>query len=203
MRYPLVRFSLLAGLLIIGGLSCAKSPRALTPSASDLLLPSYEDLLPDGRPSVGPSIGPGLGNGSSPSDTGMTATLATLGIRLTSEQQTQLRTLTEVQPNGRWSRSQNQTAEQNLLANYRRFNPLFTPAFESAEEYRIRALSFAEKSTVPHYLDLQYYLDNNRLLVVKWDETSGEFVVIQADGTLVNYLITRVIQPPRYLKVDL
>lgn len=180
--------------------SCAVSPRAIAPSANDLLLPGFEDLLPDGRPSAGPtstpSISPDLAGG-------MTTVLNSLGVRLTNEELAQLRVLTEIQPNGRWSRSQNQTAEQNLVANYRRFNPLFSPEFTSAEEYRVRALSFAEKSTIPYYFDLQYYLDNKRLLVVKWDEVSGEFVVIQSDGTLVNYLITRVIQPPRYLKIDL
>ncbi|HEY9840670.1 MAG: hypothetical protein ACAI44_13280 [Candidatus Sericytochromatia bacterium] len=176
------------------------SPHAPKPNPADLLLPSFDALIPGGTDTSGlaPSPVPSASAG-----VGLLASLSQLGIHLSTEEITQLRNLTEVQPNGRWSRSQSQTAEQNLLANYKRFSPLFNPSLDSAEEYRLRAVTFAEKATVPYYLDLQYYLDTKRLLVAKWNEESGEFVVVQSDGSLVNYLITHAIQPPRYLKVEL
>lgn len=179
--------------------SCALNPIAQRPNANELVLPSFEELLPDGPSNTDqlPHVDPNANSGS------LLTTLSTLGIHLSNEEVSQLRKLTEIQPNGRWSRSQTQTPEQNLLANFRRFGPLFTPPLESAEEYRVQAISFAEKASVPYYLDLQYYLDAKRLLVIKWDETSGQFVVVQSDGSLVNYLITHAIQSPRYLKVEL
>lgn len=179
--------------------ACALNPLANRPSTEELLFPSYEDLLPDGRVSATTPID----SGSEPvaGDMSLQATLSSLGVQLSSQEWTQLRFLTEVKPNGHWSRSSDRSAEQNLLANFRRFAPLFNPPIQTAEEYRTRAVAFAEKEKVDYYLDFRYYTSNNRLLVVKWDIDSGEFLVIQSDGTLVNYLITQDIEPPRYLKV--
>ncbi|PKL80269.1 MAG: hypothetical protein CVV27_00640 [Candidatus Melainabacteria bacterium HGW-Melainabacteria-1] len=183
------------------GSACVLTPKALPPSPTELLLPSFEDLLPDGRPSAGPLPLP-QPSGSLGSST-FVDSLNRLGINLTTQDIAQIKSLMEIQPSGRWARSQSQTAEQNLLSNFNRFGIMFQPPLTSAEDYRVRAVSFAEKSSVPYYFDLQYYLDNRRMLLVKWDEVSEEFVVIQSDGTLVNYLTTKAIQPPRYLKVDL
>lgn len=186
----------LACLAIAAG--CAKSPTPRQPTAAELLLPSYEDLLPGGPSNVDQSIP----MPSAEPGTSLSENLARYGVRLSADELERIDTLTKVQPSGKWSRSQSQSPEQNLLANFNRFNILFAPPFDTAEEYRVRAISFAEKTTVPYYLDLAYYNDTKRLLVVKWDETSGEFVVIQSDGSLVNYLTTRAIRPPRYLKIE-
>lgn len=178
--------------------SCALNPLAQRPEVNDLLFPSYEDLLPDGRTSVDePTPGPS----SAPDAENIFLVLTRLGVNLSSLEMQQLRALTNVVPSGVWARSQSQTAEQNLLANFRRFAPAFNPPINSPEEYRQRAVTFAEKTSSDFYLDLEYYLSNRRLLVVKWDETSNEFIVLQPDGSVVNYLITEDISPPRYFKI--
>lgn len=194
MNHPL-KLSLLA--LLLSG--CIKSPQAPKPTHQDLILPGFEDLLPGGTGSTLPSTAPSAGS----TDPGLLANLESLGVRLSTQEITQLRNMTQVQPNGRWAKSQDKTAEQNLLANYKRFGPLFTPSIDTADDYRLQAVTFAEKSAVPYYLDLQYYLDNKQLLVLKWSEASGEFVMIQSDGSLANYLITHAVTPPRYYKIDL
>lgn len=199
MRHPLKSGIVLSVLLTA---ACVKSPQAPKVQASDLKLPSFEDLLPDGLSQAGTRPSP-VPSASAPSSQGLLASLNQLNIRLSTQEITQLRNLTQVQPNGRWARSQNDTAEQNLVKNFLRFGPLFTPSLDTAEEYRLKAVTFAEKASVSYYLDLQYYLDSKGLLVVKWSEETGEFVMIQPDGTLANYLISHAIQPPRYLKIDL
>ncbi len=186
--------------------ACVVNPIAQRPSNQDLLLPSFEDLLPGGPSNVGQLPGqlPSSNPSVSPSDEpDFISTLASYRIQLTNTELQQLKQLIEVQPSGKWARSQSQTAEQVLVANYRRFGEAFEPQLENAEEYRVRAVTFAEKPDIPYYLDVQYYLDEKRLLVIKWDSTTGEYVVIQSNGALVNYLITRAIQPPRYLEIDL
>lgn len=179
-------------------LSCALNPLAQRPEVNELLFPSYEDLLPDGRTNVDdPTPGPS----SAPDTETIFMVLTRLGVNLSPLEMQQLRALTEVVPSGAWARSQTQTAEQNLLANYRRFAPSFNPPINSPEEYRQRAVTFAEKTSVDFYLDLEYYLSNRRLLVVKWDDASNEFIVLQPDGSLVNYLVTEAISTPRYFKI--
>lgn len=197
-------------LILAAVASCVVNPIAQRPSSQELLLPSFEDLLPGGPSNVGqlpgqlPSSNPSSSPGDQPDEEpDFLSVLASYRIQLTASEIQQLKQLLQTQPSGKWARSQSQTAEQVLLANYRRFGPAFTPTLENAEEYRVKAVTFAEKTNVPYYMDVQYYLDEKRLLVIKWDSDTGEYIVIQSSGALVNYLITRAIQPPRYLEIDL
>lgn len=172
-------------------------------------MPSFEDLLPGGFGSTSQTgangsttTTPGAISSAPPDGGTLIANLNALGVRLSAQEIVQLQNMTQVQPSGRWSKSQDKTAEQNLLANFKRFGPMFTPSIADADTYRLQAVTFAEKSAVPYYLDLQYYLDTKQLLVLKWDEVTGEFVMVQSDGTLANYLITHAIQAPRYYKIQ-
>lgn len=185
--------------------ACITNPTAPRPSASDLILPGFDDLLPDSTggvatlPGVEPSVAPGT-----PQEPLLRTQLGSLGVELTSQEWAQLRSLIAVEPNGFWSQSVSRSAEQNLLSNFQRFGSLFNdPPLDDAESYREQAVAFAKREDVPFYLDFRYYVSNQRLLLVKWAEDSGEFVVLQLDGSLVNYLITRDIVAPRYLKVVL
>ena len=186
--------------------ACITNPTAPTPSQSDLVLPGFDDLVPDATGNGTPAI-PGVEPSTSPdmpTDPSLRTQLGSLGVEFSNQEWAQLRALVAVKPNGFWSRSVNSSPEQNLLSNFQRFGSLFNdPPLLDAENYRERAVEFAERDDVPFYLDFRYYVANQRLLLVKWDQDSGEFVVLQLDGSLVNYLITRDIVAPRYLKVVL
>lgn len=186
--------------------ACVTNPTPPQPSASDLVLPGFDDLVPDSTGVTTPAV-PGIEPSAppiNPQEPLLRSQLASLGVELTNQEWAQLRSLIAVKPNGFWSQSVSRTAEQNLISNYERFGSLFNdPPLDDAETYRAQALAFAEREDVPFYLDFRYYVSNQRLLVVKWDQDSGEFVVLQMDGSLVNYLITRDIVAPRYLKVVL
>lgn len=204
MRYPVIA-SLVLGLCFGGLLSaCVINPQPDRPTLSDLRLPDYEDLISGGGTDI---LDPDLPRGGiqSPSlDTGELRETLRLqyGIQLNNAQWAQLRALAQVSPNGEWSASANRTAQENLEVNYQRFSPLFTPLITSVNEYKLKAVSFAENPQVPFYLDVNYFVTRQSILLVKWSEASGEFILLQPDGTVANYLITRDITPANYVKVQ-
>lgn len=194
----------LIGICLLLSLSsaCVVNPTASQPDPQTLRLPDFEDLLPDGPSNINDiSTNPQEPLPSNRSN--FIATLSAYGIRLNNAELASLKHLTSVKPTGKWSRTRTQSAEQALNANFRRFGSLFQPPPNDAEEYRLRAVSFAEKNEIPYFLDLQYYLDTNQFLVVRWDEKTGEFISIQPDGSLINYLISTAVKSSRYIRIDL
>ena len=206
MRYSPVSsglcFALLLMSLSLG--ACISNPRPEQPTLEDLRLPNYEDLISGGGQDI---LDPNLPRGGiqSPNlDTGELRETLRLqyGIQLDNSQWAQLRALTQVSANGEWSASANRSAEENLLVNYQRFAPLFTPIITSVNEYKLKAVSFAENPRIPFYLDVNYFVTRQTLLLIKWDEDTGEFILLQPDGTVANYLVTRDITPANYVKVQ-
>ena len=189
----------LATLLLLS--ACVVNPTATRPDAASLKLPDFEDLVPDTDSSLNPGLSPETP--AVPKTGTFMATLSGYGIRLSSLELSALKKLITVKPTGKWSRTRTQSAEQSLNANYKRFASLFEPVPADAAAYQKQAVAFAEKLTVPYYLDLQYYLDSGQFLVIRWSEKSGEFIGVQPDGTVINYLISTAVKPPRYLKIDL
>lgn len=183
--------------------ACVVNPTAARPDSSSLKLPDFEDLLPDAGDSGGLKPDTALNTPTLPKTGTFMATLNSYGIRLSSLELNALKKLITVKPTGKWSRTRTQSAEQSLNSNYKRFASLFEPVPADADEYQKRAITFAEKLTVPYYLDLQYYLDSGQFLVIRWSEKTGEFIGIQPDGAVINYLISTAVKPPRYLKIDL
>lgn len=184
--------------------ACITNPRPEQPTLADLRLPNYEDLISGGGEDV---LDPNLPQGGiqSPNlDTGVLRETLRLqyGIQLDNSQWAQLRALTQVSANGNWSASANRSAEENLEVNYQRFSPLFTPIITSVNEYKLKAVSFAENPRVSFYLDVNYFVTRKTLLLIKWNEETGEFILLQPDGTVANYLVTRDITPANYVKVQ-
>lgn len=194
----------LSFLLLLLTSACVLNPQASLPNQNELVLPSFNDLLPDGST---PGSLPDPTASSNPNNgISLRQSLNQLNIQLSPQEWSTLNTITQTHPSGRWAKSADKSPEQNLLANYQRFSPLFIPPLtpiSSAEDYRAKAISFAEKASVPYYLDLKYYLETKLILVVKWSSDTGEFVSIYDDGTLANYLVTHSVAPPRYLQVVL
>ena len=193
MRYALIVLSLSLS-------ACSLIPAAEQPLPDQLLLPRYEDLLPDGAAAPGLPANPDA-SADPTAEPRLRNVLEQMNVPFSEQNWLTLRRLVDTQPSGLWSRSQDFSAAENLQANFQRFGPLFNPPINSAEAYRVRAVSFAEKASVPHYLDLDYFLTHQRILVAKWDASTSEFVVKQSDGSLVNYLLTQAVPSPRYLKV--
>ncbi len=203
MRYSFFHL-ILSSLVSLSLSACVINPQAERPELNDLRLPDYEDLISGGGNDI---LDPNLPRGGiqSPNlDTGeLRETLRTrYGIQLDNQQWNQLRLLTQVTPNGNWSASSNRSAEDNLEINFERFSSLFTPSIDTADEYKRRAVTFAENSRVPFYLDINFFVNQRRIVLIKWDEESGEFILLQPDGTVANYLITRDITPANYVKVN-
>jgi hypothetical protein len=203
-------FSLLLPFLLLAltlSSGCTKNPEApvvTSPSA----LPDFEDIAPDGSTTL--SNLPGGQNNVIPnnplipiSNGNFVATLTSFGVRMTNQELQSLKKRVAVKPNGKWSRTVSQNADQALQANFKRFGALFNPPIEDAEAYKTQALAFAERTDVPFYLDVQFYLDKNQFLVNKWDKDTQEFISIQPDGTVINYLISSAIKSPRYVEIDL
>lgn len=204
MRYPVYRLFLLSVLSSFLLAACVINPQPDRPTLSDLRLPDYEDLISGGGQDI---LDPELPRGGieSPTlDTGELRETLRLqyGIQLNDAQWAQLRALTQVSPNGEWSASANRSAQENLEVNYQRFSPLFTPIITSVNEYKLKAVTFAENPRIPFYLDVNYFVTRQTILLVKWSEATGEFILLQPDGTVANYLITRDITPANYVKVQ-
>lgn len=202
---PIARLFLLLLLGFVGG--CTKNPEApavTSPSA----LPDFEDIAPDGSTTLNNLPGsPASGlpsNPLAPISTGnFVATLTSFGVRMSNQELLALKKRVAITPNGKWSRTVSQNADQTLQANFKRFGALFNPPIEDAETYKEKALAFARRTDVPHFLDVQFYLDKNQFLVNKWDKNTQEFISIQPDGTVINYLLSSAIKSPRYVEIDL
>lgn len=181
--------------LVVLGLACTRSPVAPRPTASDLDVPDFDEIVPkDGLVSdSSPVYIPGSGS--------FLDLLARQGIQLNSIEIESLRKVMALKPSGKWAVSRNRTEEETLENNFQRFGKMLKSPPANAAAYKKLAIAFASKSNVPYYLDLQYYADTRTLLAVKWDSKTGEFVIIRSDGSLINYLISLGVQAPRYLKI--
>lgn len=191
-------------LLLLWGTGCVLNPRAISPTIEDLSLPDYEDLVPDGATTIAdllrPDRDPLTGNIVS---SAFISTLARYNISLSEGEIQELQRRVSLAPNGNWARNRNASSQETLESNFERFGSAFDPPPVDANEYKERALAFADKLRVPYYLDLQYYSESKQLLVVKWDRNTREFIIVEADGSLVNYLISSVVTLPRYVQIDL
>lgn len=199
---PVRAFFVLALLLWLTG--CVLNPRAISPTMEDLSLPDYEDLVPDGATTIAdllrPDRDPLTGNIVS---SAFVSTLARYNIALSEGEIQELQRRVSLAPSGNWARNRNATEEETLESNFQRFAAAFDPPPVDAREYKERALAFADKLRVPYYLDLQYYSESKQLLVIKWDRNTREFIIVEADGSLVNYLISSAVTAPRYVRIDL
>lgn len=177
--------------------ACIKLPPAPPPDQSTIDIPDYEKLVPGNSPTVG--LSPATLEQKPGSS--FQQELAQQGIKLSATELQLLQQLARVRPNGSWAASQTRSEDENLKFNFQRFGSLLQPPPVTAEYYKQRAIDFAKLPGVPLYLDVQYYQQKTQLLVVKWDSQTWEFVILRPDGTLVNYLTSRTVGPPRYLQI--
>lgn len=200
-------YKILVILALITSFSCAKNPTALEPTLNELnQIPDFDDLIPDsGNMNSSPSQ-PLTQMPQTPQSTQFENELLKQGIQLSSRELQFLGTFSQVKFSS-WATTRSLSEEQNLEKNFKRFAKFFekssvkTPS--SAETYKTQALKFANSNQGELYLDTKFYLSSKQLLVVKWDSQSGEFVVIRSDGSVANYLISRAVKAPRYVKFDL
>lgn len=179
-------------------IACTRSPVAPRPTADDLSVPDFEDLIPKEGGLVNetsPVYIPGSGS--------FLDLLARQGINLTATDIDALKKVMTLKPSGKWGVSRNSTEVKTLENNFLRFGQMFKSPPADAEAYKKLAMAFANKKNVAYYLDLQYYTETRTLLAVKWDSKTGEFIIIRSDGSLINYLVSLGVQAPRYLKIVL
>ncbi len=125
------------------------------------------------------------------------------GINLTDEDNKILLSLKLAKPIGRWSASETSTAKSILESNFNEFRDTFINKPLSDTDYMTNAIKFANSTNyyARFYFDTEYYNQKKKVLLIKWDPQTTEFIVIQVDGRVSNYQMTNKIAEPRYILV--
>lgn len=125
------------------------------------------------------------------------------GISLSEDDKKDIFNLKTVKPIGRWAITENSTAKTNLENNFDSYRLTFTPVPKDSTEYMTNAIRFANSTNyyAKYYLDTEYYKQKKKILLIKWDPQTSEFIVIHIDGRVSNYQMTNRVASPRYLAV--
>ena len=125
------------------------------------------------------------------------------GINLTDEENIILKNLKVVKPIGRWVASETSSAKAILENNFNEFKNTFANQPQSDTDYMVNAIKFANSANfyARYYFDTEYYAQKKKVLLIKWDPQTTEFIVIQVDGRVSNYQMTNKIGAPRYILV--
>ncbi len=130
--------------------------------------------------------------------------LKTAGITLDNEEFALISLYKEIRPNGKWASADSSDPKSNLTGNFHDFKNSFSPNGPETEfEYLNRALQFANSTNLyaRYYFDTAYYKSRKKILVIKWDTQTKEFILVHTDGKISNYQLTENIALPRYIQV--
>lgn len=124
-------------------------------------------------------------------------------IILSSEETKMVTSLKLTQPIGRWLPGENTTALTVLENNFNEFKDTFLVKPKDTTEYMTNAVKFANSQNfyARYYFDTEYYKKKNKVLLVKYDPQTTEFIVIHIDGRVSNYQMSNKITVPRYILV--
>lgn len=124
-------------------------------------------------------------------------------IELNDSETKEVALLKITKPVGRWAISENSTALNNLENNFNTFKSTFVTVPKDSTEYMTNAIKFANSVNyyARFYFDTEYYKQTKKVLLVKWDPQTTEFIIIHSDGRVSNYQMTNKINAPRYILV--
>lgn len=131
--------------------------------------------------------------------------LKAYGVNLTLDDLNMLRKYQSVIPNGKWYSPDSTTGEsENLNRSYVTLNRTFKDfPVSNTQDYLNRAIQFAGSGNfyAKKYFDIEYYKLRQKVLVIKSDPQTNEFVIIHIDGSISNYQISKSVGLPRYILV--
>jgi hypothetical protein len=130
--------------------------------------------------------------------------LISMGINLMPDEANLIRSYISAKPNGSWDFSDESTAKETLKNNFNDFRKTFEPNGPVTEnDYMVKALDFATSNNfyAKLYFDSQYFQKKHKILVVKGDTQTKEFIIIHINGRVSNYQLTANIGPPRYISI--
>jgi hypothetical protein len=135
--------------------------------------------------------------------TNFTNELFAQGIKLSVDDNKDVFNLKTTKPTGRWAIAENSTAKVNLENNFDSYKNTFNPMPKDDVEYMTNAIKFANSNNyyAKYYFDTEYYKQKKKVLLIKWDPQTMEFLIIHIDGRVSNYQITNKIGSPRYIVV--
>jgi hypothetical protein len=126
------------------------------------------------------------------------------GILLSNDEYNQIKLLRDTKPIKEWISAPNKTSLETLEANFQELSKTIKPKIpESKEEYFNMAFSFAvsENFYAKRYFDIEYYKLSSKIIVVKFDPQTFEFLVIDLYGKISNYQMVNKIREDRYILI--
>lgn len=129
--------------------------------------------------------------------------LISQGINLTKDEVGVLKQYIESRPDGRWAYSETDSSKSSLEKNFESYKNTFTSVPKDEFEYMNRAIQFSNSGNLysKYYFDTNYYKNRKKILVIKWDTQTKEFIIIHIDGRISSYQFAENINPPRYILV--
>ncbi len=136
--------------------------------------------------------------------TNFSSQLKSNALNLDKDEISLLKTYTETKPVGTWATSDNLTSKKTLENNFQNLRHTFGlngPVTE--KEYMVKAIAFATSNNfyAKFYFDSQYFQKKHKILVIKWDAQTKEFIIIHINGRISNYQLTESIGLPRYISI--
>jgi len=135
-------------------------------------------------------------------NTNFTNDLKQAGITLNANELNLVKQYVAVRPNGQWAATETVDSKKNLNDNFKSFKTTFVPNGPETEfTYMEKAIQFSNSANLyaRFYFDTEYYKNRKKILVIKWDTQTKEFILIYLDGTISNYQVSAKIFPPRYI----
>jgi hypothetical protein len=130
--------------------------------------------------------------------------LSSAGIRLNQSEKNIVRQYQETKSTGTWASAEGTDSKSSLSSNFQTLKNSFFPNGPATEyDYLNMALLFAGSTNLyaRYYFDTSYYKTRGKILVIKWDPQTKEFILIHTDGKISNYQMAGNIAAPRYIVI--
>jgi len=125
-------------------------------------------------------------------------------IFLSNQEYNEIKSLKETKARREWINAPDKTSLETLEYNFNELAKTIKPIPpKSKEEYFNMALSFAisENFYAKRYFDIEYYKLTSKILVIKFDPQTLEFVIIDLNGRISNYQMINKIKEDRYILI--
>lgn len=130
--------------------------------------------------------------------------LKSIKIALSNDENNLLKKYVQTIPVEKWYSETDFDANDNLKKNFQAFKASFSGNEVSTQEkYFSAGFKFSNSSNyyARYYFDTEFYRQRQKILVIKHDPQTKEFIIVHLDGRISNYQLVQNINLSRYLLI--
>lgn len=125
-------------------------------------------------------------------------------ILLSNQEYNEMKSLRDTKAVKEWINAPDKSSLETLEYNFNELSKTIKPKQpENKEEYFNMAFLFANSQNfyAKRYFDIEYYKSSSKILVIKYDPQTLEFVIIDLNGKISNYQMINKIKEDRYILI--